>query len=53
MMTGLTELFFGLGIIGTLTAIIVGAALILGRKEWRVPKSNSEVWIQETLRRAG
>jgi hypothetical protein len=33
MMTGLTELFFGLMIIGGVTGLIVGVALVLGRKE--------------------
>jgi hypothetical protein len=32
-MTGLTELMFGLMIIGSLTAVIVTSAVLLARKE--------------------
>jgi len=32
-MTGLPELFFGLGIIGAITGLVVGVAVFLGKKE--------------------
>jgi len=35
-MTGLAELFLGVSIIGSITALVVGVAVFLGRKERRL-----------------
>lgn len=38
-MTGLTELFGGLMIIGSITGLVVGVAVLLGKKEKRTQET--------------
>jgi hypothetical protein len=48
-MTGLSELFLGLFIIGAVTAIIVVLGVVLGRREDREAKSRLDTGRGETV----
>jgi hypothetical protein len=51
-MTGTQDLLFGLIFCAALTAVIVTIGVVLGRREAREMKTESEGLNQETLRKA-